>query len=241
MKSIPDQQLDAFVDDQLSQADRANVLDAMESSVDARSKVAETRRLKDLLRLAYQDERPNPAQVRSRQRKYASHAIAAVFGALSMLVLLEVMHAPPPDFSPQLHQQTDAASVNNPLAAGSRQPEQVLFHLSSDDQRSAQLLLDQVELVASHYAQANRELRLIVVTNNLGLRLFQVGQSEQAERIGYLYRKYDNIVFVACGTTMGKQIAAGEKVELLPEVIVVDSGVAELTRRQQKGWKYIRI
>ena len=224
MKSIPDQQLDAFVDDQLSQADRANVLDAMESSADARGKVAETRRLKDLLRLAYQDERPNPAQVRSRHIKFASHAIAAIFGALSMLFLLEVMHAPSPDSSPQL-----------------RQPEQVLFHLSSDDRRSAQLLLDQVELVASHYAQANRELRLIVVTNNLGLRLFQVGRSEHAERIGQLYRKYDNIVFAACGATMGKQIAAGEIVDLLPEIIVVDSGVAELTRRQQTGWKYIRI
>ena len=239
MKSIPDHQLDAFVDDQLSQTDRANILDAMESSGDARNKVAETRRLKDLLRLAYQNQRPNPAQFRFKYRKFASHAIAAACGALSMLVLLEVMYTPPPD--PQLHQQAGAASESNLLAAGSRQPEQVLFHLSSDDQRAAQLLLDQVELVASQYARANRELRLIVVTNNLGLRLFQVGQSQQAERIGQLYRKYDNIVFAACGTTIGKQAAAGEKVELLPEVIVIDSGVAELTRRQQNGWKYIRI
>ena len=122
-----------------------------------------------------------------------------------------------------------------------RMPEQVLFHLSSGDQQDGQELLDQVELVASHYEKTGQDLRIIVVTNNEGLRLYQAGYSDHAGRIQELYARYDNIVFAACGTTLGKRISTGEEVELLPEVIVVDSGVAEITRRQQQGWKYIRI
>ena len=242
MKSIPDQQLDAFVDDQLDQNDRIEILDAMENSGEIRNRVADTRRLKDLLRLAYREERSVLNQPASSPAKYSSHFAAAILGALSMFLLMHMIDPPTDSEStPDIKPIAEIDGNFRFLPVNTRVPEQVLFHLSSGDHQVGQELLDQVELVASQYEKTGQDLRILVVTNNEGLRLYQAGYSRHADRIRDLYARYDNIVFTACGTTLGKIIAAGESASLLPEVIVVDSGVAEITRRQQQGWKYIRI
>jgi len=242
MKLIPNQQLDAFVDGQLDQNDRIEILDAMGGSGEIRDRVADTRRLKDLVRLAYQDQKAQSSRSSQPQTKYTSHVVAAVLGALSMLFLMQLINSPA-EFGRSLKNTEMAGGEGGTEFTPARlqMPEQVLFHLSSGDQQDGQELLDQVEMVASHYEKTGRDLRVIVVTNNEGLRLYQAGYSDHADRIRELYARYDNIVFAACGTTLGKRIRTGEEVELLPEVIVVDSGVAEIVRRQQQGWKYIRI
>jgi len=242
MKSISDQQLDAFVDGQLDHGDRIEILDAMGDSADIRNRVADTRRLKDLVRLAYQDQRVDSKLSSQSRKKYTSHLVAAVLGALSMLLMMQLVVSPPEIRSSPNNMEIVGREADAGFApARSGVPEQVLFHLSSGDQQVGGELLDQVELVVSQYEKTGRDLRVIVVTNSEGLRLYQARYSGYAARIEELYARYDNIVFAACGTTLGKHIQTGEKVELLPEVIVVDSGVAEITRRQQQGWKYIRI
>lgn len=242
MKSISDQQIDAFVDGQLDHRDRIEILQAMESSPAVRNRVAQARHLKDLLRLTYQDEAPAMPQAASRAARYSSHIAAAVLGALAMFLLLQLGAPTTRSVSPFAYVDGGDAMHGDGLSkTGGQEIEQVLFHLSSSDVRDGRVLLEQVELVASRFDAAGRALRIIVLTNNEGLRFYQAGVSEQAANIHELNARFDNIVFAACGTTLGKLRGAGETIELLPEVIVVDSGVAEIARRQQQGWKYIRI
>ena len=46
------------------------------------------------------------------------------------------------------------------------------------------------------------------------------------------------VASVACETTMRKEKIT--KDQLLPFVTTVDSGVAEVVRKQEQGWSYIR-
>jgi intracellular sulfur oxidation DsrE/DsrF family protein len=46
------------------------------------------------------------------------------------------------------------------------------------------------------------------------------------------------VVFAACENTMKKQNVTKE--QLMPFVITVDSGVAEVVRKQEAGWAYIK-
>ena len=46
------------------------------------------------------------------------------------------------------------------------------------------------------------------------------------------------VAFVACENTMRKKKITKE--QLLPFVTTVDSGVAEVVRKQEQGWSYIR-
>ncbi len=56
-----------------------------------------------------------------------------------------------------------------------------------------------------------------------------------------MLREYDNLQFVACQNTIDQlKRDRGVTARLLPGVIVTDSGVAEIMRRQREGWVYIR-
>ncbi|MDH3452381.1 MAG: hypothetical protein OEN20_08170, partial [Gammaproteobacteria bacterium] len=132
---------------------------------------------------------------------------------------------------------TDASLAS--FSAGD--PEMVMFHISNADDQVAAELLDQVELVASQYRRWGRSLRIVVIANNEGLRLYQIGHKRNERRIEKLFARYDNITFAACGNTLDRLSRAGDPVQLLPQAIVVDSGVAEIARRQKQGWRYIRI
>ncbi len=242
MELPSDQQLEAFVDGQLCHSDRAAVLIAMDESVEIRAKVADLRQLKDIINLAYHDKLDSIVRPVNSIRNFAGFATAAVAGALAMLLFIQ-LYSGYEQAEPVLNNRhlADApADVNSPLL-NSGVSEQVLFHISGNDDLMAYELLDQVELVARQYRRWGRALRIIVIANNEGLRMYQVGRSSHANRIRDLYARYDNIVFAACGATLKRFAESDELPELLPQAIVVDSGVAEIARRQLQGWKYIRI
>jgi intracellular sulfur oxidation DsrE/DsrF family protein len=239
--NISQQQLEAFVDGQLDSTDKKRVLLALEASQALRTQVAELRRLKDMVRLAY-DEVPEPLPRPAVSPPVGGYAAAAAVGALVMLAVTQLIawnwHG---KSSPGGH--TIATGPVEPaqstLVAGA--PELVMFHISTADDRVGAELLDQVELVASRYRQLGRALRVVVVANNEGLRLYQVGHSQNEHRNRELFARYDNITFAACGNTLQRLTGSGDRIRLLPQAMVVDSGVAEIARRQKQGWKYIRI
>jgi intracellular sulfur oxidation DsrE/DsrF family protein len=239
--NISQEQLEAFVDGQLDAPDKERVLLALEQSEKLRTQVAELRRLKDLVRLAY-DEVPEPLPKSIASPPIGGYAAAAAVGALAMLAVTQLIAWNwQGKSSPGEHTiatgPTDPAQTS--LAAGD--PELVMFHISTSDDRVGAELLDQVELVASQYRQWGRALRVVVVANNEGLRLYQVGHSQNERRIRELFARYDNITFAACGNTLQRLAGSGDRIQLLPQAMVVDSGVAEIARRQKQGWKYIRI
>lgn len=240
--NISQQQLEAFVDGQLDAPDKERVLLAMEASQELRTQVADLRRLKDMVRLAY-DDVPEPFPRPAVSPPVGGYAAAAAVGALVMLAVTQLIAWNWQDkSSPGEHtvarSPADPAQTS-PAASG---PELVLFHISTGDDRVGAELLDQVALVADQYRQLGRPLRIVVVANNEGLRLYQAGHSQANEhRIRELFARYDNITFAACGNTLQRLAGSGDRIQLLPQAMVVDSGVAEIARRQRQGWKYIRI
>ena len=239
--SISEEQLHAFVDGQLDGSEQAHVLLALEASDELRAKVAGLRRLKDMVRLAY-DDVPLPHARPIVVPRIGGYALAAAAGALITLAVGQLISW---NWSSEsLHDSrvmttgpTDASLAS--FSAGD--PEMVMFHISNADDQVAAELLDQVELVASQYRRWGRSLRIVVIANNEGLRLYQIGHKRNERRIEKLFARYDNITFAACGNTLDRLSRAGDPVQLLPQAIVVDSGVAEIARRQKQGWRYIRI
>ena len=241
LNDISQEQLEAFVDGQLDAPDKARVLLALEASETLRTQVAELRRLKDMVRLAY-DEVPEPLPRPIASPPIGGYAVAAAVGALIMLAVTQLI-AWNWNGKSSLgdHSVATAATAPPQASLAAVDPELVMFHISTSDDRVGTELLDQVELVASQYRRSGRALRVVVVANNEGLRLYQVGHSQNERRIRELFARYDNITFAACGNTLQRLAGSGDSVRLLPQAIVVDSGVAEIARRQQQGWKYIRI
>jgi len=233
-----DEVINAFVDDELSEQERVDLLRDATGSEQLRRRLCEISYLKSQVRAAYPEQAPGfaaPGMLPGR-RAFLAYASAAAVGGLSVLGLLQLDGG-----SPQRHSGADSLARQDSagqLAVATR----VLFHISSDDALVGRELLDQVELVLADYAQNQKPLRVEVVANNQGLRFLQSGRTPFAERIGRLDTRYQNLLFAACGNTLQRlRRERGEQIKILPGAVIVQSGVSFVARRQLEGWAYIKV
>jgi len=118
----------------------------------------------------------------------------------------------------------------------------VLIHLARDDIEQLRQALDDIEGLLKHYRETRQNARLEVVVNGGGLELVRTDTSAFAGRIQRLQREYDNLTFAACQNTIDRLVREqGIIVRLLPGVITIDSGMAEIMRRQNQGWTYLQV
>ena len=264
-KRFSDEFLNAFVDDQLAAEEKGRAyLDIGRDEVLNRQ-VCELRKLHELVQLAYRNPPPPPARLHAGGRARRSNlgfGIAASF----LLVLGALIGAQfkllVPTRAPETLSVAPAATASsrNTMAArtktAARTPaaapatmsadgnssNKVLIHIARDDAQQLGEALDEVESLLRHYRDSRQNARVEVVINGKGLELVRVDTSAFADRISQLQREFDNLTFAACQNTIDRlKREQGIIVRLLPGVVVIDSGMAELMRRQNQGWTYIQV
>jgi uncharacterized protein len=77
---------------------------------------------------------------------------------------------------------------------------------------------------------------IMVIAHGPGLALVRNTHTAGADRIKKLQSR--RVGFAACENTLRKKNVSRE--ELLPGVTTVDSGVAEVVRKQAAGWAYVK-
>jgi hypothetical protein len=75
-----------------------------------------------------------------------------------------------------------------------------------------------------------------VIVRGPGLAMLMKTDTEFAEKLAALSNQ--GVRFVACGQTLSASHSTRD--DLLPFASVADSGVAEIVRRQEAGWSYIK-
>jgi uncharacterized protein len=231
-EKFSDEFLNAFVDDELATEEKSRAYLAMQQDDALSRQVCELRSLRDLVRLAYRDVPPPPARRGGRTMKL--NAIAAGVALAVGVAIGWVLHTPPST----LPVATTAPAVT---VAGAEQMK-VLIHIS--DGRPAHLkgALDEIENLARFYRTTGQNARIEVVTNGDGINLLRADTSPYAARVAQLQRDYDNLVFEACQNTLDSlRNERAITARLLPGVTVIDSGVAQIMRRQTQGWAYIQV
>jgi hypothetical protein len=233
-----DEFINAFVDNELSPGERAELLSAASSSKELSQRICQMQRLKEMLKTAYPEQTDNSSSMHSRGRTgWLGYAAAAVVGAFSVFVVLQPQQMrsiaePVAAIQPELNHSVSQTGATS----------RVVFHISNDDLAVADELFDQVEFVLQEYAASGRPIRVEVVANNQGLRLFQQGRTLFEKRIADLDSRYQNITFAACGNTMERiQKETGETIEILPQAVIIRSGISFVARRQKQGWSYIKV
>ncbi len=231
----------AYVDGELEREERIALLQAASRSAGLAGRICEAGYLKELVQGAYQEPEKRVASraPRGSLGGWTGYAAAATLGAVAVFAGLQIQDAG------RVEQQF--AGSYQPTFGGSFQPAgmnqgRVVFHISVAEERIADELLDQVELVLQSYAREGRALKVEVVANNEGLRILQQGRSPVAERIRQLDDRYQNLMFAACGNTLQRfRKENGEQIEILPQAVIVQSGVSFVVRRQKEGWAYIKV
>lgn len=231
-KKISDEIISAFVDNQLSLEDKEQLYSQISSDQDLNRQVCEIRKIRDMLQLAYRDVPQPPDQTADRKTsRYGWRNIAAV----AVLALGIVVGW-------QINVGNHGDKLLAAKAPVAKDQIKVLFHLNSDEPKTVKEALIDVEGLMKFYRQTGQNARVEMVTNGGGLNLLRQDTSKYADKIRQLQREYPNLVFVACQNTINRLKAEkGIDARLLPGTVVIDSGVAQIMRRQQQGWAYIQV
>jgi len=243
-ESISDEQLNALLDGELDESERYRVLAALSESPELKTRFEDLKKIKSMLRQAYQDvPQPRyPNQLTNRHsnqyKQMVSAAALLLFGVIlgwygsSSFKINEGDNIQAiSEFESELEQQKKVASLDE---------ERILLHISSNDEKRVEKVLQVAEDLLRRSDQQHRHLRLEVVANAEGLAILRTN-SPYAHKIASLSKTYRNVKFLACG--IAKQTAAlkeGRPIELLPEADNIPAALEEILKRLKEGWMYVR-
>lgn len=235
--SISDEQLSAYIDNQLAAEERAEVLAAIKQDPQLSRQVNELQELKEWVRMAYQDL-PQASNDFKQESSATNNRVQAI--AASVLLLLGgltgwLLHTPESNITgPSFHELAQVESL-------SQSSNKVLIHISKMDKERVTLALDKAEKLLHDRKQQNKPLHLEVVANAGGLALLRDG-SPYSKRIESISNRHDNVAFLACGIAMQNvRLSEGiDEVKLLPQAQQIDAALEQILRRLKAGWAYVR-
>ena len=285
-QEFSDEFVSAFVDNQLAPEEKDRVYLRVSQDESLNRRVCELRKLKDAVRLSYQNLPAPPAHPYAAGRPWRLGLGLAAGIALAIGVALGwVLHEPTPrpvaiqpaatplltrpavkpsdpltlarapaprrvetpatalaEEKPSAPAAVAVPVAPTPSADDTAAETKVVIQVNSAGAIHHRQALDEIESLLRHYRDTGVNARLEVVINGDGLNLVRADTSPYAERIERLLQKYENLTFAACFNTIERlKREQGVTTRLLPGVIVIDSGVAQIMRRQQQGWAYIQV
>jgi intracellular sulfur oxidation DsrE/DsrF family protein len=232
-------QLHAYLDNELSAEQQAELLQALQEDPRLARRACELGNLKKQVRLAYADPPDQPTALAAGRRSPWASLVAGVLllalGGLSGWLVHAVTQ-------PERFVVLDPNGRGQAPATAGSEETRIVFHLNHPSQTRAGDLLDEVEHLLQAYETDGRPLRIEVVSHGEGLGLLRERLSAHKTRVRALARRYQNLTFVACLNTMERlRVEQGIEVKLLPEAEVTRSGVSHVVKRRRDGWAYIRV
>lgn len=215
---ISEEELNAFVDDQLSNADRTRVLEALGRDEALQKRVAEIQQTRNLLRHAYAQV-PLPARASPLATAWQKQALAASLLATFGFATGWFVHNQFKSDTPGLH--------------ANGQPKGVVIQVSEADPAKWEMALINARNVRKAYADKN--VGVEIVAYGPGLKMLR---SDSAVTSGLADAKKNGVKLIACGNTMRMTHTTRE--QLNPVVDIVPAGIVEIMQRQQEGYAYVR-
>jgi len=233
IEPISDEQLNAFLDGQMDEGERARIIQAARNDKALAEKLCSLRHGKDMIRLAYRHTPPHPG-VHPRGipaaswRSLGAAAIILLLGAVCGWSAHDWWPAQPAVFYSTAQAPTSLAS------------DHILLHIDSMDSARIRKAFNVLENLLANDQTHGRHLKLEVVANSSGLKLLRAN-SPYAPRIAALSKRHSNLSFLACGVAMeNAKLKEGHKVKLLPQAHRIDAALGRIVRRLREGWTYVK-
>ncbi len=240
-KQYSDEHLNAFIDDQLDTAEKAEILDAVRHDAELSQRVCELQKLHNLIQLSYQSvevpERHKGTNHLTSSAKFKWFAAASFFLAIGSIAGWLSHQSLGPNSLTEIAQLT-----HNPASKNNANKWNLMLHVSTADPHRLNIVLNEAETLLEEYAMTSYKLNLEILANSEGLALVTNNGKSYNKQLQILQQKYKNLTVMVCGETLKRiQHVQGKKIELLPNTTIVPSAINQIVNRQQNGWSYIRI
>ena len=191
--------------------------------------------------MRYRDQRPERFPMRSN---FAIPAliVASLFGAS----LATPSQAAEPTAGSKSVRSTAAMKAKKPTSSASStvaKPHRIAIQVDQNDAAVMNLALNNATNVIQYYREKGQVVDVDVVTYGPGLHMLRADTSPVQDRIKALKQLAfpSKVQFSACNNTKeGMEKKEGHAIEILPEAVIVPSGVVRLMELQGKGWSYLR-
>ncbi|OZB36720.1 MAG: hypothetical protein B7X35_04205 [Halothiobacillus sp. 14-56-357] len=242
--SISIEEVNAFIDDELIHEDRQRVREQVKKNPELTQLICDIDQIQDWIKEAYEVV-PEP---KSRKTGWRVHALLP--GALAAMTLLTI-GALAGWFAGKIS-STDTAHAATMLQASNQAQNveyataptavarNVILRLGSDSPQKFRETLNRVEHVMKTSAH-QPGFQMEVLANSDGLNFLRADTSPYAKQIEALMKKYPNLHFLVCGTSLKNLEESGQKAKLLPNVRVTSSAVEQVAQRLREGWSYSAI
>jgi uncharacterized protein len=226
-----EEQLNAFVDGELDPEEKSRLYNESAKSPELDMRLCQTRKLKELVRHAYDDvpapQRPRGPTLR-RSGPFGRALVAGVLlaiGATSGYLGHGLISAEP-------------ANTSAATAQVLEQPENYLLHVVSGDPEQMYSALSHAKFLLDS-ADEGEIRRIEIVANERGLDLLRSDVTPYAEEIRALQK--NNVVFYACARSIQRLEEKGVEVILVPDTRQDYTALDRVVMRMQDGWKYEKI
>lgn len=223
---ISEEQLNAFVDDELDPEEKSRVFNEAGHSPDLDQRLCQQRKVKELVKFAYRDV-PTPGHTGKPalgRRSVLGRGLAA---ALLLAVGLTA------GFLSQFAIDRDGGQAVVATAPG-----KYLLHVASGEPQEMAAALERAEQLLK--SAPDGEFRQVeIVANEQGLNLLREDVTSFASEIAVL--QASDVVFYACSKTIQKLEDNGVEVRLVPHAIADYTALDRVVLRMQEGWSYEKI
>lgn len=235
-----DEHLNAFIDNQLSTAEKAELLDEIRHDSELSQRVCKLQKLHNLVQLSYQSinvPKRHQAKVSNPQTEKVKW-----FAAASVMLMIAALAG---WFTNDAYRDKglyELAEIIHHDGISNADDWRLMMHVSTASPARLNLVLDEAEALLEEYSAKSKKLQLEILTNSAGIKLVTNNNKQYNNRLQNLQQKYENLIVLACGKTIKRiQIEKGKKINLLPKTNIVPSAINQIVKRQKEGWSYIRI
>jgi len=224
---VSDEQLNAFIDDELDVADRDRLLAHIAGDGELAQRACALRLTKEQLRHAYAQPPLPPRQTRA----------ARPWRALATMVMVCAAALAGWYGHERLHPADAALGATAQLGDTTR----IVLHVASADAQMGTVALTEAENLLRTARESGQPIAVELVANAGGLDLLRLDTSPYVQRIARLRAEHSNFTLVACGNTVQRLQERGIEVRLLPGARVASSALDQIVSRLKQGWTYIRV
>ena len=240
-KHYSDEHLNAFIDDQLDNIEKSEILDAIRHDAELSQRVCKLQKLHNLIQLSYQSI---DIPIRHNSADNKENVGIKWFAVASILLVVGTFVGWTSHELTTQNNSNQIVQLTQPSAGLSTTSERwkLMLHVSTANPTRLNLVLNEAEALLQEYDSSSRNLELEILTNSDGLALVTNDGENYNQRLQQLQNKYDNLAVMVCGQTLKRiQKIHGKKLKLLPNTNIVPSAIKQIVKRQKSGWSYIRI
>jgi intracellular sulfur oxidation DsrE/DsrF family protein len=115
----------------------------------------------------------------------------------------------------------------------------VVVDLAVDGREAWNVAIRNVEHLRDSLGRDDTEVEVVAYAKGIGAVLRGGGEKDDLNARMTALADGGGVAFTACAATMKAKHVT--KADLLPFVTTVDSGAAELVRKQEAGWSYLKV